>query len=93
MDDFKSTKTNYTDNMGTGEEVMTVKLEKVDMRWNRNGPCRCGANEEVYTAYDSKGICLSVGCESCLPEKLKGFRSDVLYGPDYDTEEQIEEDE
>ena len=69
---------------------MTVDLKRVAMNWRRHGPCNCGSDKEVFEAMDSRGITLTLGCETCLPGKLSGYRKDVLYGPSYETEERIE---
>jgi len=49
------------------------------------GDCPCGSGWTKHGVFDSKNTFITSGCKSCLPKKLKGYREDVLYGPDYDT--------
>lgn len=52
--------------------------------------CSCGSGDEQVAVHDSKDIFITFGCTECLEQKLKGYRHDVLYGNDYETEEQVE---
>ncbi len=69
-----------------------IDFKRLDMRW-RQGECACGASDDRYGVYDSRGIYLAIGCKTCLPDKLKGYRADVLYGPPYEAGEPIEPEE
>ena len=70
-----------------------IDLARLDLRWASH-ECPCGSTtEKAYEVLDSRGIYLARGCESCLPNKLKHYRADVLYGPTYEALEPIEPEE
>ncbi len=69
--------------------MTTVDLGRLNMH-NYYPECPCGSGEEAGDILDSRGIYLARGCETCLPDKLKGYREDVLYGPTYQADEPIE---
>ena len=52
--------------------------------------CDCGSGEPRQPFYDGYGIFLFYACDQCKPQKLQGFRSDIMEA--YETDEQIEED-
>jgi len=58
---------------------MTINFNRIDARW-ASRTCHCESGNEACEVLDSRGIYLVHGCETCLPEKLKHYRSDVLYG-------------
>ena len=76
--------------------MTTIDFSRLDMVWRRP-ECHCkdltGSTEECYEVLDSRGIYITRGCETCLPDKLKGYRADVLYGPTYEVDEPIEPEE
>ncbi len=68
---------------------MTFKYS--DLNLNFTGRiCDCGPSLEQFGVYDTKNIFITYGCENCLEDKLSGYRHDVLYGNDYETEERVE---
>jgi hypothetical protein len=52
--------------------------------------CPCGSGHFPTPLQDGHGIFLCYACISCMHEKLKGYRPDIMER--YDTDEQIEED-
>ena len=71
--------------------MTAVDISRLFMMW-RPGECPCGSGEERHEVMDSRGIYLTMGCKTCLPDKLSGYRKDVLYGPSYEADEPIEEE-
>lgn len=53
-------------------------------------PCPCGSGKPSRWYKDARGIELFRGCNACAPEKLKGYRPEVLTNPDYVANEPIE---
>ena len=55
--------------------------------------CHCGSGEHPEAEYDARGIFLCKCCPKFKPERMKGYRPEVLTDGDYDTyDEQIDED-
>lgn len=53
--------------------------------------CDCGSGKTRLHAHDAQMIYLCSGCETCLPEKLKKYRPEILFGYDQsDVNEPIE---
>ena len=69
-----------------------IDPDRLNMRWKKSA-CPCGSGDEAYEVLDSRGIYLSLGCETCLPASLESYRADVLYGPTYEVDEPIEPEE
>ena len=55
-------------------------------------PCPCGSGLNSHWAYDAKGIELCRTCEKCHDEKMRAYRPEVLYDPNYETDEDIDDD-
>jgi hypothetical protein len=55
-----------------------------------NRPCPCGSGLPKYELKDGHGIFLTFACEKCEPEKMKGFRPDIM--SHYECDEPIEAD-
>lgn len=55
-----------------------------------NRPCSCGSGRPSKWYKDARGIELFRGCTKCAPEKLKGYRPEVLTNPNYEATEAIE---
>lgn len=53
--------------------------------------CRCGSYLPREPQYDARGIFLCYACPKCKPEKLSGYRPEVLTDPNYEADEDIEE--
>lgn len=70
-----------------------VDLNRLNTKYTNRSECLCGSGEEPVAVEDSRGIYITIVCETCVEEKLSGYRNDVLYGPSYEAEEQIEETE
>lgn len=59
-----------------------------------NKKCNCGSGLESYWLYDGNGIELCRACEKCEPEKLKGYRPEILRPyTQADVDEPIDEDD
>ena len=54
--------------------------------------CLCGSGFTSWWEYDARGIPLCRVCEKCRPQKLRGFRRDVLENPNYLADEPIDEE-
>jgi hypothetical protein len=54
--------------------------------------CDCGSGLESQWKYDARGIELCRACHKCWPTKMKQYRSDVLYNPNYEADEPIDEE-
>ena len=52
--------------------------------------CTCGSNEIGEEIYDARGIYVTIVCDKCKEEKLKGYRSDIFSDPNYWTDEEVE---
>jgi len=66
-------------------------MNRVNAQYSGWSVCPCGSSDEPVRVSDSRGIHIGLVCKTCADEKLSGYRDDVLYGPTYETEEQIEE--
>lgn len=55
--------------------------------------CRCGSGFPSRWEYDARGIELGRMCDSCIDERLDGFRPEVLTDPNYEADEEIEPEE
>ena len=72
--------------------MTTIDFSRLDIR-GRARECICGSGDQACEVLDSRGIYLALGCETCLPDRLQGYRADVLYGPTYEVDEPIEPEE
>jgi hypothetical protein len=56
-------------------------------------PCHCGSGLERRAKFDARGIFLTYVCDKCEKEKLKHYRPEVLTDPNYDTfDDVVDED-
>lgn len=70
---------------------MSIDISRLNSRYSGFSVCPCGSSDEPFSVSDSRGIYIALVCETCADKKLSGYRNDVLYGPTYETDEQIEE--
>jgi len=54
--------------------------------------CPCGSDEIGEAEFDARGIFLDYLCNHCRDKKLRKYRPEVLTDPNYETDEEIEED-
>jgi hypothetical protein len=55
--------------------------------------CHCGSGLERHARFDARGIFLTYVCDKCEKEKLKRYRPEVLTDPNYDTfDDVVDED-
>jgi len=52
--------------------------------------CSCGSGEYAPARFDGHGIFLTYACDKCWPEKLRGYRPDILER--YECDEPIDEE-
>jgi hypothetical protein len=52
--------------------------------------CLCGSSIPRELIYDARGIYLTSACPECRDEKLKKYRRDVLFDPEYYCDEPID---
>lgn len=68
-----------------------VDLSRLNVNFTGRAVCPCSSSDEPFEVSDSRGIFIALVCVTCADRRLSGYRDDVLYGPTYETEEQIEE--
>ena len=53
--------------------------------------CNCGSGLESWPEYDAQGIYLTRVCNSCIDERMAGYRPEILTGyTQADVDEPIE---
>lgn len=67
----------------------TISVRPHIMRYQT---CECGSGLNPEEQFDARGIYLCRACEKCAPQKLRGYRQEVLTNSNYECDELIESD-
>lgn len=54
--------------------------------------CQCGSGEPSWWQLDAKGIPLVRVCNKCKERRLKQYRPEVIYDPNYSHEEPMDDE-
>jgi len=52
--------------------------------------CLCGSGEFPAEVFDARGVYVTVVCDRCRAERLKGYRPEIFTDSDYAADEPIE---
>jgi hypothetical protein len=74
----------YIENGRSVEDIAKMigaRVEDVKRFTIAAGGCQCGSGQEPRWFKDARDIELFKGCDACAPEKLAGYRPEVLTDP------------